>query len=294
MSISRSILRILTVKALHGRTMAGELVQDSSIVPLEQALVEAPAPVILVYTDDSDFVPEHRELHGGQGSTSIVLLVAVASATVLKVEGEDATITEFAFPNTDKAIELSIDVIERQIQTELMSPDNKWGQLWLKVVTNINRVRSQRGGSTKEGTRFGARQIVMECETLWDPPVGRPVTAESAPVWNEILEALASDPDSAEGPALAERLRAIMEGRPLPSWKQTMADLGIPRETLAAIGKAPFLWHPSASDDEAAELVQISIEGLPMGTTGPGEPQHGIDLGGMTVDSDTEALPPEE
>jgi hypothetical protein len=257
MSLARLAVRICTVLALRaGQTMAEDRVQDSSIVDLEEGIINAPKPVILVYTDNSEFAPTGRDIWGGQGSTTLVLLLAIAGATKL----QDGSV-EFSFPATDASIELALDVMERQIQKILTDPDNVWAQRWRGIVTNVSKWSSKRGGSTKEGSRFGARQILIELETVHDPVPGKAPEGE----WAALLQLINSDGASADTKALGAPLAALIEGDELPEWNRTMRQFGIDRAALKAMGLAPAILAIKGlapADDDAAEIVDVSINGI--------------------------------
>lgn len=258
MSLARLALRFTAVHAIKGRTMAQDLVRDSSIVPLESAISEAPAPIALVFTDDSEAVPEGRELWGGTGTTTLVIIIAVAGASRLS-NGE----VEFHFPNTDEAIELALDTMERQIQVALMDPDNPWSEIWRGLVVNVTKVSSRRGGSTKEGARFAARQIAIEVETVHDPIPGAP--AEH--VWKKLLDHLAALPD-ADLRGAGDIMRALIEGKAWPTWKRTQAEMGWNRDALKATGLEPLAFH-AAGDEEPAPLTELIV--MPAGVSSNSE-----------------------
>lgn len=240
-------LRIATTQALTGQTIAESRVRDSSIVDLENAIAQTPNTIILVYTDDSEFAPDGREVWGGHGTVSLVLIVAVAGINKL----QDGT-SEFTFPATDRATELSLDIAERQIQAALMAPDSVWAQRWRGIVSSVNKWTSKRGASTKEGVRFAARQITIECETMHDPIPGAAVEGE----WATFLEVLEAQTDT-DLSGLAEPLRALMERPDTIDWKRSMMEQGLDRQAIAGIGLAPFLFHPLNEAPAPATLQTI-------------------------------------
>lgn len=250
MSLSRLCLRIATVKALADKTFAEDRVRDSSIVNLESSIIDNPKTVILVYTDDTEFVPTGREVWGGTGTTNIVLIVAVAGAQKL----QDGSV-EFTFPPSDEATEISLDICERQIQAALMDPDSLWAQRWRGIVVNVSKWQSRRGASTKEGQRFAARQIVIECETNHDPIPGQPVQGE----WATFLDVLEND-DSVDISRLAAPLRVLMEKPTMADWKRSMSELGLDRQAAAGIGIAPFQFHAQPPAEQPATLTTIGVE----------------------------------
>lgn len=254
MSIARLILRMITKKALEGQTQAEDRVKDSSIADLNAALAEAPKPIILVYTDDSQFVPEGRELTGGQGSQTLVLLIS--NAGYVAVPRDDPNEPEekaFVFPVTDANLELSLDLLERQIQIALSDPENPWADLWNKIVTKVGKWSSTRGQGDKKGTRFAARQILIEVETLHDPLPGTEIEA----VWREIIDQIIAD----ENPAFAELgeiLEAFMVGKPWELPRRHAQELGLPYSSLAGIGLDALEVGPDGKP-LPEEIVDIEI-----------------------------------
>ncbi len=268
MSLARLAVRLCSVMALRGHTMAEERVKDSSIVDLEEGIIDAPKPVMLVYTDNSEFAPIGREIWGGQGNTTLVILLAIAGATRL----QDGSV-EFSFPATDAAIELALDVMERQIQVAFTDPDNVWAKRWRGLVTNVTKWSSKRGGSTKEGARFGARQILVELETVHDPIPG----AEPQGEWAALLQLLEDNATPEDYRAIAAPMRALIEGGPLPEWSRIMRLFGIDRAGLKAMGLAPVIFHVKGLEPEEADSPSVAD----------------ITVGGLSV-AGSEALEPEE
>lgn len=267
MSLARLAVRITSVLALRtAGTMAEDRVQDSSIVDLEEGIIAAPKPVVLVYTDNSEFVPVGRNIWGGQGSTTLVFLLAIAGATKLN----DGSV-QFSFPATDAAIELSLDVMERQIQKALTDPDNVWAQHWRGLVTNVTKWSSKRGGSTKEGSRYGARQILVELETVHDPVPGKAPEGE----WAALLARLNDEAQPASLRAVGAPLAQLIGGDELPEWNRIMRQFGIDRAGLRGMGLAPTILsvkglEPDAED--AAEVFDMSINGVSVVGTDALEP----------------------
>lgn len=263
MSVSRFINRLLLQRALDGRTIAERRVMDSTLTSLDTALEKAPKPIVIVYTDDSEFAPEGKELWGGQDKTTIVLVIAVAGA--ITIDGE----TQFSFPVTDHTTEMGLDFLERQIQTVLMDPDNEWAELWRNIVVKVTKWKSIRGSSTKEGVRFAARQISIEVETIHDPVPGAPLQG----TWADLVARIEADPDP-DFAGLAAPLREILAGPHLASWKYDQATLGASRKDLQGIGLAPLIFHPDGNQ-EAAIFTRITA--LPAGVSieeGEEEPHH--------------------
>lgn len=266
MSLARLALRFITVKALENRTMVEDRVRDSSIVSLEDALRDEPKPVALVFTDDSSFKPDGRELWGENGTIQLVIVLSVAGVVVIPAreptedDPGDPGHTEFRLPHTDRSLELSLDLIERQCQHELMNPDNPWAVLWREIVFKVIKWASVRGGSAKEGARFAARQIVIDCETILEPIPGAPAEG----FWADFLAALETDATDAD---FAPLLRAFIEGKPMPKWKRDAMEYGSNQRYMNAIGLGPINIDP----DTAGAIAEIKIVGGGMVTSSEDE-----------------------
>lgn len=255
MSITRFLLRQITLKAIMGRTMAEDRVRDSSIQNLEAALENAPKPIALVYTDDSDFVPIGRELTGGQGTQHLVILISNSGFVKIKKEkenpdDEDEEEGAFIFPVTDETLEMSLDIMESQIQRALNDPQNPWADLWMKIVSKVEKWSSNRGQSDKKGTRFAARQIIMQIETLHDPVPG----GELEGVWPEIIAAIKADPDP-DFAGLGAIVEDYLTGKPMGSIRRKGLDLGMPYSSLEGIGVGAIV-----PDGEGGSLPETMVE----------------------------------
>ena len=74
MSLNRLALRLLTVEALRGRTLAGEAVRDSMAIPLDGPIaLDLPQPFVAVYTDDGLSQPRGRDLSTAGGTINLLI-----------------------------------------------------------------------------------------------------------------------------------------------------------------------------------------------------------------------------
>lgn len=201
MSLPRLAVRVASVAALRGRTLAGDAVHDSAIQTVDVLAAGARHPFVVVYTDDGEAQPSQADPASGQASFSLIIEFAVA-ALRRPEEGGDP---ELLIPPADAALEVDLDRMERQILVALRDPANAWGVLWRRFVTEITVRRSRRGASAERGLRFAARQIEMQVRSLAEPPFGAP----AAGVWTDFLAALAADPSTAP---LEPLVRAEIEG----------------------------------------------------------------------------------
>lgn len=259
MSLAALAVRLATVRALRGRTAAGDHVTDSEIAPLDQRELAKRAPALVVYTDDSMLTPDGRSLIEGSGTLQLVVEIAVAD----QVQHEQTI--DVTIPETDQGLELTLDLVDRQIRRCLSGDLTTWAALWRDLVLRTLKVESQRGAGVKDGVRFAARQLVLTIETLREPEFGR------APhgVWARFLEALEAEADLAP---LAELMQAEIRGQALPDWRQIQALFALTEEAARGIGIATLYDDPI---ENPPLLERITIENAGVETVIEGDGPSG-------------------
>lgn len=234
----RTALRLCAVKALSGRTFAKDRVQDSSIAPMAEAITESPLPVIVVYTDEEDMPIAGLDLLvPTAGTCAVVFLVAVAGATRL-----DNGTYQVAFPETDAASELTLDLIERDIKLALLNPRDKWAELWRAFAMHASR---------------WLRQLILDVDPLADPVPG----AAPSGLWAELIAAIAADAD-ADFAGLAPVLeRAILGPSALSERELAQVELGLTKAGAQATGLEPGVRdYTQAPGEELAPLVEVEVD----------------------------------
>lgn len=231
MALAALFLRLATVLSLKGRTLAGDRVSDSAIAPIDQRAKEQRQPALVVYSDDftADQV-EGRDLLTGARSLQLAIEVVVADQVEREIEGEP--LIDVTIPETDEGLELTLNLIERQILRALQFEAGGWSEIWRNLVVKVRKVESQRGAGLKEGVRFAARQLVLTVEPLAEPGFGE----EPRGVWRKFLDQLAQEPTLAPLGALLE---AEFTGQALPDWRIAQGLLGLTLEGVQGIGLAP-------------------------------------------------------
>lgn len=231
MSLSRAILRLTAVQAIKGQTLAEARVYNSDLDPLDHRMSAEKQPVIVIFTDDQQEELGHRgDMAQGQGSVDLVIEIAIAGNTFVAGTDDEAQEVQVSIGETDAGMEFTLDLLERQIIAALTAGVGPWPDLWRVFCTKILRRVSRRGGSAESGTRFAARQIVLTCETLIEPPPG--VTyADSA--WSRLIDAVAAEPGLS---ILAPILRAELSGNSASDWAQAARLLGVNLDTVSALG----------------------------------------------------------
>lgn len=258
MSLTRTLLRLVTVQAVMGRTVAGDKVFDSAIDPLDQKVAEEAAPMIVVYTDDDKSKPTGLGDFLQGGSIDLVIETVVAGRVVVTYDpdGEDGPVEDqqVVVSQTDAAYEITLDLIERQIVRSLVAADNPWARLWRRIVLRATERVSRRGASAEQSSRFAARQMVLTLETVTDPDHG--VALPEGSVWRDALDQLEGVPGMAD---LIGVLRSDAEGEPLHEWRRAAARLGVNLETMHAIGLGPV------GADDPVPLVEAEVDtgGIP-------------------------------
>lgn len=259
MPLAREALRIATVRALRGKTWAGDNVRDSDQGAIDDVAFNAPAPVVIVYTDDGKFGDGERTLLAGGEQTLIIEIVMTQRMQVEVVDGIDVDVVQ---PRTDAAMELTIGVIERQIITALSDVDNAWAEIWRRFALRVGQCQSQRGQSMRDGVRFAGRQLLMPVTLPMDPVPGAPL----GPLWTDFIAALATDADAATA-ALAPRFEALATGgsTDAPYWRLLQTAYG-----LTSLEAGALLVRPPSGTQDLAPVFTVPPGGHPDPLPNPG------------------------
>jgi hypothetical protein len=237
MSINRAALRIAAVLALRGRTSAGAAVFDSRADALEDVALGVNVPVISVYTEEDKTRDRRREVD---------LVIEFAVTSRVQLEGETHVI---ASPETDEALELTLDVLEAEITDALMAGASEAADLFNSLVPDIELRSSKRGVlAESKDRRLAARQLLFHCHLISDRAAGAPV-----PVFLTRLIAL-MQADDFYAPA-APGLEAFIN-RDF-GWNQGTRDmgyLGFDRWSAKATGIVP-------DPENAAPLAELTFDG---------------------------------
>jgi hypothetical protein len=237
MILAQDVLRWLTVKALRGRTWAGERVFDSPSAPADLRMETERATFISVYTDDTDVVMDGQSLSGGDASVYLLLEVAVADTTQ-DTPGEQSPV-HVALAQTDEGLEATIGFLAAQTAQALLEANNPWAELWRTLTTpGRESCTVRRGGPGQAATpsvRFASRILRYKLKVLSDPVWGEPVQG----FWAAFLAACELDDEMKPIGAL---VRAHIErpGAPIPGWEleQSKGMWTVPG--VIALGIAPL------------------------------------------------------
>lgn len=256
MSLTRTLLRLVTVQALVGKTVAGDKVFDSSIDPLDQKVAAEAAPMIVVYTDDDKSQPAGLADFFQGGSVDLVMETVVAGRITVTYDddgaGGPAEAQQVIVSQTDARMEVALDLIEGQIVRALVAADDPWSRLWKRIAIRATKRESRRGASPEQSSRFAARQLVLTLGIIVDPDPGAPLPSGS--IWRDALDQIATVPGMAD---VAGLLRSDIEGEPLNEWRRAAARLGVGLETISALGLGPV-----GADDPVPLTDVDAVEGL--------------------------------
>lgn len=244
MSIVRLALRMATVRALAGATLAGANVFDSAIAELDTAAMAARKPYVAVYTDAQTTALEGRELNMGTRDVELVIELAVADQVeVPAVDPEGGPTILVQIPATDAGLEMTLDLLERQIFRVLTLDQGAWSLLWRDLVLRTERIEHRRAASDKDGLRYAGRAIVLTCQTVTEPDFG--LVPDADDLWGQFLAALRADADPAVAAKADVIEAALRTPEDLPAWRADQAALGVSEAAAHAAGFAPADRPPS-------------------------------------------------
>lgn len=265
MSLARLALRLLTVKALTGRTQAGAMVRDSEIGVIDERGKDEKHPFIAVYVDEGSAEGEKLDLFPAEGTVALIIEIGV-TARMGNEEGKE--LPGWGLPVTDAGMELMLDLIERQIRSALADPTEAWAILWNKLAPRLKAIKVIRGASDKDGVRFAGRQLSLTLSLLADPEFG----AEPSGVWAEILAAFAADEELA---GIADAISEVLAGTLPASWLVTQAQLAVSPNGVRVLGEGPLFETTEDPAPTAAVAVIVGDAGSDRIEASDAEPSSG-------------------
>ena len=165
MSLMRIALRMACVEAIRGNTFAGNNVLDSEMGAIDIAVdgtvdSERSAPFISIYTAEANGSDKGRLSLFGRMKTELVFDMAISAQMQRRDDEGNLVIGDLPVtPMSDRAYEVSIDVLQHEIIAALGSPKNEWAEIARQILTdNIEAIEISVGRSSSK-TRLAARQI---------------------------------------------------------------------------------------------------------------------------------------
>lgn len=234
MSLTALAVRIATIRALRGRTLAEDRVFDSKINPVNLVATDEKRPVIIVTTDDDNVNITGRDLRAGDHSLELVIEIAVTQKVEVVVENEE-TREVISIPATDAGLEATVGLIGWQIAKALSADGGLWGDLWRVLVVQVKSISSQRGADDANGVRYAARQYIYTIDHIAEPAPGE--TPADSDAWACVLKAMKDDPELA---SLAKLIETEISGGGFLPWEIARGALGLADDEAGIIGVKPI------------------------------------------------------
>lgn len=242
MSLARLALRLSTVKALANQTLAEDRVRDSEIGPLDENDRQEPAPIISVYTGGAALEVMRRDLLSQRGNHQLIIETAITT----RMKNKDG----WEIPLTDAGMEMSLEVINRQINVALMDPANEWAEIWRSFATISGEVKLETGSSAKPGVRYAGSRILIPVELVKDPVPGEP----HSQLWEAFFEKAEAEPDLAPTVQMMRDLAAGSQN--YTTWQGLRAAYGITSLEAKALQIEPASINEDAPAIASVELTQ--------------------------------------
>lgn len=258
-SLVSTALRIMAVRLIQGRTLAGSNVHDSALMPIDDKISEGQGEPFVVVSSEDEVAIEipGREITGGMRTVELVIEVAIGQKVSADVDQDGQQIT-VVIPETDAGLEFSMSLACRQVMRAIFEQsDNPWCEVFRRFAINVEKTTNRRGMGNKDGARFAARQIVLTIDCLNEPDFGD--TLEDGTPFAEFLALMEAD---AELSAIAPLLRQTITGKPvIEDWDRVRSDAALSVRVLQNIGLAtPLL--PGEQPPETNEGIVVDDGGI--------------------------------
>jgi hypothetical protein len=261
MSLVALAMRLTLCEALDGKTLAGSAVRDSNVTELDEMLKEGETrSIITVATDEQEGTFDGPAYDLANRKLDLVIEIAVKKGVRVQIqEAEDSPPQEAVVADiagTDGGLEMSVDLIARQIMA-IMQAGDAWSDLFRRFAGKPLKFTSKRGAGWEKGFRFAARQIVVTFDPLHEPPFGRPPDGAFSDLVDKLSDAGA--PLNRYAPLIAK----VIEGAPIPEWRQLQVDLGLSDDAARAHGAGA----QSGSGEEPTPAAGLTSDGDHLGYT---------------------------
>ncbi len=231
MSLASFAVRQCTVQAIRAAIWSGMIVADSPANALD--LLDKAVPVVAVYTVANNDGFEGNELLSGDPRVSLYVQIYLPTTFTVTFGGAPLTLD-----TREEGADTLLDVVGRRILSALVGQAEPWSALWGELVT---RTRTLADGSyllESDEVRVTARQITLECETLYDPIPGAP----PAGPWARLIALMRTDTSPRSVAPLADWLASEIAGpTALTQDERDRIDLGLSAYAAQAVDILPIV-----------------------------------------------------
>ncbi|WP_298981558.1 hypothetical protein [uncultured Roseibium sp.] len=264
MSLVRIALRMMTVAALKGRTLAGENVLDSEIGVISEdneglrVNKHSKDRFISVYTDDAEAKPDEMRPFHANGAINLCIEYCITDAMIDYVDdpdnpGEKIEQIIDGIPHADRIHEFYLDLLGRQIRTALADGANEAAEILRHFVLKVVKITCERAGSERKGERVAAQKLTYTVEVLCDPAYVADIP-DGSPLSRFFAFLAASDVDDQK---LATLMRDQIPATP-DDIEAARMRTGATHDEFAKLGLG-FL--PDADDTSAIDTVTVELDG---------------------------------
>lgn len=255
MSLVALAMRLTLTQALAGKTLADEAVYDSNVVDLDRLIEKDKTRLLItVATDEQEGTFDGLAYDIANRKIDLVIEIAAAQGVRVEIEAqgddppEEAVMAEIKA--SDASLEMTVDLIARQVMATIQGGDG-WADLFRVFADKPVKFTSKRGAGWEKGPRFAARQIVITYDPLHEPALGRPPEECWARLVTKLTQA---------GGELAKHgalIAKVIEGTPIPEWRQLQVDLGLSDDAARAHGAGA----QSGPGEEPAAAEELASDG---------------------------------
>lgn len=260
--LTRIALRVAVQEALRGVTIAGDNVLDSQFTALDldadgSLRTDQDRPFISVYTDGGRVGAGNGFLSlFGTDPTVELVIEAGISAAMMEENPETGAlqIVGVGLPDTDANMELTLDLMMRQVADALVAPDSLWADLARELMGDVSSIERSRIGQKQNGTRVAAQEVRISAGLLPDPAKGADLAGT---IYDKFLAALAASSDTRLH-KIKTAFEAALTGT-ADDWRLVQRELGLTDGQSIALGQRPL----PTDTGEPGELATVTIEVSP-------------------------------
>lgn len=260
--LSRIALRVAVQEALRGATLAGDNVLDSQFTALDldsdgSLRTDQDRPFISVYTDGGRIGAGNGflSLFGDNPNVELVIEAGISAAMLEQnLETGVTSIIGVGLPDTDANMELTLDLMMRQVADALVAPDSLWADLARELMGVVSSIERSRIGQKQNGTRVAAQEVRISAGLLADPVKGADLTGST---YAKFLAALAAS-DDLRLHKIKLAFESALTGTAV-DWEIVQRELGLTDGQSIALGGRPL----ATSGEELVSIETVTIEGRP-------------------------------